>query len=185
MPEIDTYTWQEVDVICRQLAAKIHEPFDVVVCVLRGGAIPGVILANYLDIDQVLAIKVMQRGQMRGAGLGSGAYEAEQGIVTVPLNSLALEGKRVLVVDDVLDSGESMRVVLLEIARQKPAIVKLAVMQKKDYSAIEPDFYVEVKRNWLFYPWMSDRELEQMKHTLESRQTQPVEPLEARAAATP
>jgi uncharacterized protein len=183
MPDIDTYTWQEIDVICRQLAAQINEVFDVVVCVLRGGAIPGVILANYLDIDQVLAIKVMQRGQIRGAGLGNGAYEADRGVVVVPLNSVDLEGKRVLVVDDVLDSGESMRVVLHEVARHKPAVVKLAVMQKKDYSAIEPDFYVEVKRNWLFYPWMSERELEQMKRALASRRTDSVEAPHTRAAA--
>jgi hypoxanthine phosphoribosyltransferase len=166
VPDIDFYTWAEIDAICRELAAKIHEPFDVIAAVLRGGAIPGVILANHLGIDEVVAMKVIQPGQLRGAGKGGGAYQAEDGVVLVPLNPVPLEGKRVLVVDDVLDSGESMRLVLREIQSQKPAAVKLAVMQKKDYSRIEPDYYVEVKRNWLFYPWMSDDELARMKTAL-------------------
>lgn len=182
MPDIDFYNWREIDLICRQLAAMIEEPFDTIVCVLRGGAIPGVILANHLAIDEVLAIKVVQGGQLRGAGMGSGAYEADQGVVAVPLNAVALEGKRVLVVDDVLDSGESMRVVLREVERHKPALVKLAVMQKKDYSGIEPDFYVEVKRNWLFYPWMSDRELQQMEQALAARRAATASELTAAAA---
>jgi uncharacterized protein len=169
MPEIDLYTWDEIDAICRQLAAKIDEPFDLIVAVLRGGAIPGVILANHLGIDEVVAMKVVQPGQLRGAGRGSGAYAAETGVVLVPLNPVSLEGRRVLVVDDVLDSGESMRLVLEKIRAQKPATVKLAVMQKKDYSRIEPDYYVEVKRNWLFYPWMSERELAEMRAALGAR----------------
>ena len=169
MPEIDCYSWDEIDVICRELASKINEPFDVIVAVLRGGAIPAVILANHLGIDEVVAMKVVQQGQLRGAGRGAGAYEAERGVVLVPLNPVSLKDRRVLVVDDVLDSGESMRLVLREVAAHKPATVKLAVMQKKDYSAIEPDFYVEVRRNWLFYPWMSERELAQMKQALERK----------------
>lgn len=166
MREIDIYTWSDIDAICKKLAATIEGHFDIVVCILRGGAIPGVIIANELNIQEVLAIKVIQKGQVSGAGQGNGAYEPDKGVILVPLNDTDLEGRRVLVVDDVLDSGESAKLVLEEVGKRKPAIVKLAVMQKKSYSKIEPDFYVEVKSNWLFYPWMSSRELEEMKERL-------------------
>lgn len=175
-PDIDIYTWDEVDVICKKLTASIDEPFDVIVCIMRGGAVPGVIIANELGIDEVVAIKVVQRGQLKGAPPAtdtgeSGAYRAEKGVVLVPLNDFDLKGKRVLVVDDVLDSGHSIKTALKEIWKQMPADVKLAVMQKKTYSKIEPDYCVETKTNWLFYPWMSLRELEEMKKSLARKGT--------------
>lgn len=167
MGEIDIYSWSEIDDICRRLAAMIDEPYDVIVCVMRGGAVPGVILANELGIEQVVALKVVQNGQISGAGGGGGAYDAERGTVVVPINDVPLSGRRVLVVDDVLDSGESAKVVLAEVRRRGADVVRLAVMQKKSYSKIEPDYFVEVKTNWLFYPWMSDAELAEMRSRLE------------------
>lgn len=163
---IDCYSWAEVDQLCRRLAAAIDEPFDALVCVLRGGAVPGVILANELDIDLVLGIKVVQRGQQTGAGAGDGAYAAETGVVLVPLNGVDLHGRRVLVVDDVLDSGESLRTVVDEVRRAGAAVVKVATMQVKTYSSFTPDWYVEERTNWLFYPWMSAREMAQMEARL-------------------
>ena len=113
--------------------SKIKEPFDVIVCILRGGAIPGIIIANELDIHQVLTIKVLQKGQVIGAGKGKGAYKAKKGEILVPLNKFNLKGKRVLVVDDVLDSGESLKIVLDLIKKKKPKTLKVAVMQVKTY----------------------------------------------------
>ncbi|MDL2123653.1 MAG: hypothetical protein LWX51_11345 [Deltaproteobacteria bacterium] len=171
IPDIDIYTWDEVNVICKKLIALIDKPFDVIVCIMRGGAVPGVIIANELGIDEVIAIKIVQDGQRKGANPSEdtgepGVYRAEKGVVLVPLNDFNLKGKRVLVVDDVLDSGQSIKTALNEIHKQRPADVKLAVMQKKTYSQIEPDYCVETRTNWLFYPWMSLRELEEMKKNL-------------------
>jgi uncharacterized protein len=166
MREIDIYNWTDIDDICHRLAAQIREPFDVIVCVLRGGAVPGVILANELGIERVIAMKVVQSGQANVSPGTGAAYEAQKSAVLVPLNDVTLHGRRVLVVDDVLDSGESARVVLEEVYRRGAEVVKLAVMQKKSYSKIEPDYFVEVKTNWLFYPWMSSAELADMRRRL-------------------
>lgn len=166
MPLIDRYTWAEIDTLCHRLAAHIDEPFDALVAILRGGAVPGVILANALGIETMMGIKVVQQGQVSGAGKGEGAYRAEKGVITVPLNDVNLTGKRVLVVDDVLDSGESAQVVLDEMRRRGAAVVRLATLQVKSYSRLRPDYYVEEKTNWLFYPWMSDRELRDMEARL-------------------
>jgi hypoxanthine phosphoribosyltransferase len=166
VPDIDRYSWDEVDSLCRRLAAMIDEPFDVLVAILRGGAVPGAILANELGIELMMGMKVVQRGQVSGIGKGNGAYAAERGTVTVPLNDIDLNGKRVLVVDDVLDSGESAQLVLDEVRRRGAAVVKLATMQVKTYSRFKADYFVEVKTNWLFYPWMSARELGSMRERL-------------------
>jgi uncharacterized protein len=166
VPQIDCYNWEEIDILCRRLSSMIVEPFDAIVCILRGGAVPGTILANELGIDLVTGIKVIQNGQVSGVRSGGGAYNAERGIVSVPLNDINLAGARVLVVDDVLDSGESAQLVLDLVRRRGPSVVKLATLQVKTYSLFRPDYFVEEKTNWLFYPWMSRRELESMEGRL-------------------
>ena len=133
---------------------------------MRGGAVPGAILANELGIELMLGMKVIQHGQVSGVGKGDRAYTAERGTVVVPLNDISLSGKRVLVVDDVLDSGESAQLVLNEVRKRDAAMVKLATMQIKTYSRFKADYYVEEKTNWLFYPWMSARELSSMRARL-------------------
>ena len=53
MATIDYCSWEDVNRLSRQLVAKIDEPFDAIVCLIRGVAIPGVILANKLNINRV------------------------------------------------------------------------------------------------------------------------------------
>lgn len=171
MPSIDYCSWEDIDRLSRQLAAKINEPFDAIVCVMRGGAIPGTILANELNIDLVLGIKVVQNGQVNSVLPSSKTkeqvpYQGERGEIIVPLNNLDLNGLRVLVVDDVLDSGESARLVIDNIQHQNPETIKLATLHIKSYTQFKSDYYMEEKTNWLFYPWMSRNELAQMKTRL-------------------
>lgn len=173
MATIDRVSWAEIERLSRQLASQIEEKFDTIVCLLRGGAIPGVIIANELGIDSVLGVKVQQKGQESAvlntsSSTDSRPYQGLAGSILVPLNDFSLKGRRVLVVDDVLDSGESARLIMEEIKKQGPRIVKLATLHIKSYSSFKSDYYCEVKTNWLFYPWMSASELNQMHKLLES-----------------
>jgi len=169
MKTIDRYSWSDVDRLVRQLARQIDKPFDVIVCILRGGAIPGVILANELGIDTVIGLKIVQQGQTSAATADLVPYRGLEAIVTVPLNPVSLRDKRVLLVDDVLDSGETALAALREIRELGPSTVEFATMQVKTYSSFKPHFFVEERENWLFYPWMSEREFEQMTARLATR----------------
>lgn len=161
--EIDELSWDEADALCRELAAMIDEPFDAIVCILRGGAIPATIIANELGIELVLGTKIDQGGQQSGVAGTDRAYVAEAGVELVPLNGLDLAGLRVLVVDDVLDSGETAQLVLDTVRARGAAVVRLATMQVKTYARFRPDFWVEERTNWLFYPWMAAHELASMR----------------------
>ncbi|AMC34124.1 phosphoribosyltransferase [Janthinobacterium sp. B9-8] len=168
MKKIDHYSWETIDLLTRQLASSIKEPFDAMVCVLRGGAVPGAILANELGIDLMMGMKVVQNGQISGVNKAGMAYEAEKAVIRVPLNDVSLAGKRVLVVDDVLDSGETAALVVEEVRRRGAVVVKLATLQVKTYSRFKPDYFVEETCNWIFYPWMSMRELGEMEERLQA-----------------
>lgn len=68
----------------------------------------------------------------------------------------ALEGRRVLVVDDVWDSGRTARAVKLRVQRARPQIAKVAVMHFKptmNTVQVQPDFYCCTTENWVIYPW--------------------------------
>ena len=164
---IERYGWEAVDALCRRLARSISEPFDAIVCILRGGAVPGVILANELGIDTVAGIKVVQAGQAAAGTAPDRPYDGVEGSVLIPLNPLDLRGRRVLLVDDVLDSGETALVARREIERLGPARLAFATLQVKSYSRFRPDYFVEEKTGWLFYPWMSEREFRQMQARLD------------------
>lgn len=171
MPGIDCFGWSEIDDLCRRLARRIDQPFDTIVCVLRGGAVPGVVLANEFGIDQVVGIKAVQGGQVSGVATGAGgaSYAAEAAVVSVPMNDVDLSGARVLVVDDVLDSGETLRLVKDQVRQRGARVVKIATLHVKTYSQLRPDYCVEELTNWVFYPWMSQRELGEMRARLAAR----------------
>ena len=154
-PQIDILSWDEIDRLSRELAASIPCKPDVIVAVMRGGAVVSTILANELEVEVVASIKVIQGNQVPGM--------SERSVMVVPLNNYDFRNKDVLIVDDVLDSGESLLVVQDALERYQPKSSKVAVLQKKSYSKFNPDYFVEERTNWIFYPWMSQKELKEME----------------------
>lgn len=169
MPLLDRYSWADVDELCGRVALSIDTAFDAIVCVFRGGAIPGTILANALGIELVLGMKLAQHGQVSGAGEGPTPYAADVAEVVVPLNAVDLRGLSVLVVDDVSDSGESLSRAVEEVRSTGAATVKSATLHVKTYSRVLPDYYAAEAYEWIFYPWMSEREAEEMETLLAAR----------------
>jgi hypoxanthine phosphoribosyltransferase len=169
--DIDCYDWADIDAQSRDLAGQITDTVDVIVAVLRGGAVPATILANELDVDCVVGTKIAQNGQVGGVAdaTGSAPYIGQAAEVLVPMNAVPLAGAHVLIVDDVLDSGETLRRVRDDVVDQGAASARIATLQVKTYSSLRPDFWVEERTNWLFYPWMSRREFEAMRQSLARR----------------
>jgi hypoxanthine phosphoribosyltransferase len=67
-----------------------------------------------------------------------------------------VSGKRVLLVDDVSDSGDTFDVAIRHIReRSTPRELRTAVLHHKTVSRYEPDYYAHkiVKWRWLVYPW--------------------------------
>jgi hypoxanthine phosphoribosyltransferase len=73
-------------------------------------------------------------------------------VVVLPVNA-DLKGKKVLVVDDVSDSGASI-LKAKEHAREKEASdVRVATVHIKPWSKFIPDYYAESVDKWVVYPW--------------------------------
>jgi len=66
-----------------------------------------------------------------------------------------LSGKRVLVVDDVADTGETVEIVSQHVLEKNAVEVKTAVIDFKHTSKFVPDYYAREMEGWrwIVYPW--------------------------------
>ena len=144
-------SWDEVVGWCRELALKVKASGwrpDLVVAIARGGYVPARLLCDFLDIHDLVSVQVLHWG--RAAEITAKAH------IKHPY-TLELSGKRVLLVDDICDTGDSIIVAKDFITNHwKPAEIRVATMQWiSPVAKIKPDYYVDEVKEWIWYqyPW--------------------------------
>lgn len=148
-------TWATVQRLSKKLAMKIQSSSfrpDIIVGIARGGYVPARILCDYLDIYELSSIRITH--YTAGAEKRQKAYLAE-GL------SKDLSGKRVLLVDDVSDSGVTLELASNHLHDCGAESVRMAVLHHKHTSTIEPDYYGVkiIKWRWIIYPWAVKEDL--------------------------
>ncbi|AGK60744.1 putative phosphoribosyltransferase [Archaeoglobus sulfaticallidus PM70-1] len=142
-----TYNWNDIYRSCIDLGVKIAESFspDVIVAIARGGWVPARILCDVLDVRELYSIKAVHWGRV--------ATKNEARIVQ-KLN-VDLTGKKVLIVDDVTDTGETVLLAKEHIKELNAEEVRIAVVDHKRTSKFQPDFYANLNEEWMWivYPW--------------------------------
>jgi len=143
-------TWDEIYRWCKNLVAKIEKSGyrpDTLIALARSGFVPGRIISDLLGITNLLGLKVEHwldtTGQHRDEA-------------TIPYKvPFKLRGRKVLVVDDIVDTGKSMKVSVEYIKRFNPEELKVAVLQYITSSEFIPDYYAVKVRGWAWfvYPW--------------------------------
>lgn len=148
-------TWEEQYRLAKVLAGKIrssgYRP-DIVIAIGRGGYIPARILCDLLLLSLLTSVKVEHWGMA--------AEKKERVVIRFPL-AADIRGKRVLIVDDVTDTGETIEAVVNHVKGLGPAEVRTAVLQHKEVSGFVPDYYAEVCPvwRWIVYPWALHEDL--------------------------
>jgi uncharacterized protein len=146
--------WDATLRYCEQLAgmAKAFRP-DMIVGLSRGGLVPARVLA---DIMAVHDIGILGVSFYKGMGM-----TADFPRITQELTE-DLKGKRILIVDDVADTGRSLLVAKDYLERKGASEIRVATLHFKPTSEFKPDFFVETTTAWIAYPWEKneiDREL--------------------------
>lgn len=142
-------SWSEVQRLCQQLAGLIqtsgYQP-DIVVAIGRGGYIPARLVCDYLDIMALTSIKIEH--------YLSGSSVQQQAVIRYPL-CVDIKDQRVLLIDDVNDSGDTLDIAIQHLLAAKPSEIRTAVMHHKIVSDFHMDFYAKkvIKWRWLIYPW--------------------------------
>lgn len=137
-------SWDEVDRVCREIALEAERHFgpEVVVGIAKGGLIPAAIIASLLRIE-VLPCVVSRRHK------GEIVSDRPRVLATV-VDKVA--GRRVLLVDEMVLTGETMRIASIECARKKARVVKTASLWARDESW-KPNWYGFETSGHIMFPW--------------------------------
>ncbi len=145
--EFEVPSWEQIYDLLLNLAKKVLKANfmpDLIVGVSRGGWPPARIMSDLLEKPELASVKAEFY-------LGVDETKSEP-IITQPV-SASVEGKRVLVVDDVADTGESLRLIKSHLKEQGAKEVKLATIYYKPWSILTPDWYLKETRAWVVFPW--------------------------------
>jgi hypothetical protein len=145
--EFDIPSWNQVYTMLLRLADKIrNDKFkpDVIVGVSRGGWPPARVLSDLLGNPNLANVR---------AEFYVGIAETEhEPALTQPV-SVPVAGKRVLVVDEVADTGKSLKLVKGHLIEQKASEVRVATVYYKPWSIVKPDYYEKETERWVVFPW--------------------------------
>ncbi len=145
--DVEKLSWKKIEAMCEELAKKVKESGfepEILIGISRGGWIPTRILSDMLGVYRVASIGVVF--------YTGTAKTMEKPKLTQDLN-VDIREKRVLLVDDVADSGESLLLAKRKILELGPSELRIATLHYKPKSKIKPDFFAEESSNWLVYPW--------------------------------
>ncbi len=117
---------------------------DIIVGVSRGGWPPARVLSDLLGNPNLANVR---------AEFYVGVAETKgEPVLTQPV-SVLVAGKNVLVVDEVADTGKSLKLVKEHIIEQGATEVKIATVYYKPWSIIKPDYYEKETSEWIVFPW--------------------------------
>ena len=143
-------SWDEIDDWCRDLYQKISKDYspDVIIGLTRGGWVPSRILSDYFVLKSLYSVKTEHWGVT--------ANKDQTAILAQPL-TMDVYGKKVLVVDDITDTGKSLELALEHIREKNPQELKSATLLHIQHSKIKPDYYTQVISKddwtWFIFPW--------------------------------
>ena len=154
----ENLSWQQFGDASRELAQQIVNSGwmpDLIVAIARGGLIPAGAIAYAMGVKAIGTMNLEFY-----TGLGETLDEPQ---VLPPLMDVsALDGKKVLVVDDVADSGKTLKKVMelidedglsLDGKTHAKVDARSVVIYKKPVSIIEPDYIWRKTALWINFPW--------------------------------
>lgn len=140
-------SWDDIHLLCIDLAKKIrignYSP-DIIVAIARGGWVPARIVSDILENPNVAS---MRTEFYLDVAETSSHPRISQDVST------SVTGKRVLVVDDVADTGKSLTLIRERLMKQGAKEVRVATIHYKLRSITKPEYYVAETDAWIIYPY--------------------------------
>ncbi len=154
-PAREVLTWERFGVASRQLAQQIGESgfaAEIVIAVARGGLLPAGALAYALGTKAAGTLNVEFYSDIEET--------LPDPVVLEPmLDTASINGKRLLVVDDVADSGRTLALVM-GLMKQHGADARSAVLYTKPRSILTPDYSWRETELWITFPWSAQPPVE-------------------------
>ena len=139
------YSYDEFAIDAQKMAKQIKDEFDpeVILAVARGG----------LTLGHSLAVALENRNLFT---LNSIHYEDTNKLDTIQIFNVPNLSKytKILLVDDIIDSGESMVEIKRELLKRYPNLdIKIATVFYKEKALLLPEFKVKEAHDWVEFFW--------------------------------
>lgn len=144
-------TWEDIEDCVAELVARLPRDYDLLLVITRGGMVPACLISEQADLRNIVAAAVMFY-------TGMGETLSDPVFLQFPSDPL-LYGKKILVVDDVWDTGKTITAVKQRIVAAGGK-VDLAVLHYKPSHSLfanGPDYYATTTDEWIVYPWDPSR----------------------------
>ena len=151
LPRCRRATWEDVehwaDVLADQVRSEQAVP-QTIVALTRGGWVPGRLLCDRLGVKRLVSLRAQHWGV---TATPSGKAEVTEGL------SGDVTGHKVLVVDDITDTGESLALAVEHVRAGRPANLETAAFLHIDHSKFVPNYVAETIPRaawvWVVFPW--------------------------------
>lgn len=153
MTNVTYLSWRDIEEACKNINEQIscaNYKIDIIVSIQRGGCIPGVILSHLLCVPEYYSIGIRTTS--------SDKIKSKRLLSPIIFKASALknvQGKNVLIIDDVTNTGSTLQIAKKEILEYNPIDCKTSVLVWDGDNSIncQADFYAIFTPGWVVFPW--------------------------------
>ncbi|WP_291767517.1 phosphoribosyltransferase [Caldivirga sp. UBA161] len=147
MVEFKYLSWDDImDLTIKVSESIVRDNYrpNIVVGVARGGVVIAKIIEDILGIGNMTSIEVKLYKGINNRG--------EEAKIAQPL-PVSVKGLRVLLVDDVSDTGTTLLTAYNYLKEQGAMEIKTVTLMIKPWTRFKPDYYAEEATAWIIFPW--------------------------------
>lgn len=150
--------WKEISAIVKKMSDNIKSDYnpEIIISIVRGGMIPSVILSHTLNIRKIENIKSIETISDEINAV------KQEPMIDEKVNLSEIRRKKVLIVDDILGSGATIRKIKEEVKKWQPKELRTAICvvneenweksNKFSYND-EIEYIGKAVRGWTVFPW--------------------------------
>ncbi len=133
---------------------------DLIAGISRGGIVPSRIISDlFLAQGRKVTLSIMQIGFYSSIG------KTEKAPIIYQDLPGHIYGKKLLLIDDVADTGVSLDFALQYLNMKKPAEIRVATLYYKPWSQFRPNYFVEKTSDWIIFPHERYEFMSEQYHT--------------------
>ena len=145
-PPLKYVSWEDIHKALAVLSGRVRETFhpEILVAIAKGGYIPARILSDLLNINEIGFIEIKFYKEIG---------KTREKPVVYQFSLKNIEGRNILLVDDVVDSARTMQTATNLLSNFGAREIRSLAIYVKKWSPLLPDYYWEVSDKWIVFPW--------------------------------
>lgn len=147
-------SWTDIENDCNKIAKEFIKSgmtFDVIITIQRGGCIPGIMLSHKINCSNIYTINIRTTETEEIS-----SKRLKKPIVYIPPIIKNIKNKKVLIIDDVTNTGLTLNLVKQEILKYQPAFCATVVLVwdgDNNNNNCSADYYARYTPKWVIFPW--------------------------------